>query len=63
MLVGMGTVFVFLTALVFATSFMSNLVLRYFPEEGGSLSHAEDPHAEEIAAITAAIHMHRSKEP
>ena len=32
MLVGMGFVFVFLTLLVFATSFMSWAVNKYFPE-------------------------------
>ncbi|MDH4107203.1 MAG: OadG family protein [Gammaproteobacteria bacterium] len=54
MLAGMGVVFVFLTALVAATSLMSRLVLRLQPpgDESG-------PSEEEIAAISAAIARHR----
>ncbi len=54
MLVGMGTVFVFLTLLVFATSAMSALVRRLQPapsEPGVS--------AEEIAVIAAAVARYR----
>jgi len=56
MVAGMGTVFVFLTVLVFATSWMSALVRRFAPvpmaEEAGASE-------EEVAAITAAIVRHR----
>ena len=52
MLVGMGTVFVFLTTLVAATSLMSHLVLRLQPA-------GEEPSPDEIAAISAAIAQHR----
>lgn len=54
MLVGMGTVFLFLTALVAATSLMSRLIVRLQPP-------AADGQAEEIAAISAAITKHRSR--
>lgn len=56
MVAGMGTVFVFLTVLVFATSGMSSLVRRLQPEPA-----AEDPGVseDEVAAITAAIVRHR----
>lgn len=55
MLVGMGTVFVFLTLLVGAMSVMAGIVRRRTPVSAESVSD------EEIAAITAAIAQHRSK--
>ncbi len=65
MLLGMGTVFVFLTILVFVTSTMSTLVQKY-----GAVQPADhNPGATEqldeaalFAAITAAIHAHRMKQ-
>ena len=54
MLVGMGTVFVFLTILVAAMSVMARAVRRLTPAADAAL--ASD---EEIAAITAAITRHR----
>ena len=58
MLTGMGAVFVFLTALVGATSLMSHLVRRFEP-----VTSASDPgKLEEIAAIMAAIARHRNRE-
>lgn len=33
MLFGMGTVFIFLTILIFATGFMSKIIGKYFPEQ------------------------------
>lgn len=56
MLVGMGTVFVFLTLLVGAMSLMSDVVQRLSPpaEAGGATD-------EEVAAISAAITQHRNK--
>jgi len=56
MLVGMGTVFVFLTTLVIAMTLMSRLLLRFPPEPAS----AGIPN-EEIAAISAAITQHRRK--
>jgi oxaloacetate decarboxylase gamma subunit len=53
MLAGMGTVFVFLTTLVAAASLMSRLVMRLQPPEAAL-------EAEEVAAISAAIALHRS---
>ncbi len=57
MLVGMGTVFVFLTLLVGATMLMSHVIMRLQPDPplGAEAS------AEEVAAITAAIARHRRK--
>ena len=54
MLVGMGTVFVFLTTLVAATALMSRIVGRF-----ASDAQQQEPGAEEIAAITGAIAMYR----
>ena len=53
MLVGMGTVFVFLTALVLAMTAMAGIVKRLTPRVEESVSD------EEVAAITAAIALHR----
>lgn len=55
MLVGMGTVFVFLTLLVAATTLMSALTARLSPAPAGE-SPVSD---EEVAAISAAINRHR----
>ena len=61
MLVGMGTVFFFLTILVFATTAMSKLVGQFFPHvEQDAANHADADHAEEVAAITAAIRLYRN---
>ena len=57
MLVGMGTVFVFLTALVVAMSLMAAAVGRMQP--AASDSGVSD---EEIAAIGAAIRQHRRRQ-
>ena len=53
MLVGMGTVFVFLTALVVAMTVMAAIVKRMTPRVEDAVSD------EEVAAITAAIALHR----
>jgi oxaloacetate decarboxylase gamma subunit len=56
MLVGMGTVFVFLTLLVVMMTVTAQLIRRLTPaaEEGAS--------DEEVAAITAAITQHRNRQ-
>ena len=55
---GMGTVFVFLTLLVFATQLMSRLTLLITP--ANKTTDVIDKKT--IAAITAAVHQHhRSK--
>lgn len=57
MLVGMGTVFVFLSALVAATTMMSRAVMRW----AAPPATPADGDAETVAAITAAIAMHRRR--
>ena len=57
---GMGTVFVFLTLLVFATMAMSRLVLWMTPAE--SVKPGSPPDTRKLAAITAAVHAHRSRD-
>ncbi len=68
MLFGMGTVIVFLGLLVLATTVMSRLVSRYFPEPepapapvrvAGPTSASPDD--EVVAVISAAIHQHRNR--
>ena len=59
MLAGMGTVFVFLTALVFAMTVMSRLAMRMQPD--AVVAHAAESNDDEIAAIAAAIAEHRRK--
>jgi len=56
MLVGMGTVLVFLTILVLGMTIMSAIAMKF----SGKVS-ADDVDEEEIAAITAAIVQHRTK--
>ena len=56
LLAGMGTVFVFLTALVVAMTLMSK-VINYFQSQSSHNGATE----EEVAAIGAAISRHRSQ--
>ena len=56
MLVGMGTVFGFLTALVIATTLMSRLIGRF-----GAVAAADGIPDEDVAAISAAIARHRRR--
>jgi len=60
MLAGMGTVFVFLTALVIAMTLMSRLIIRLQPASVVA-SAASTGTDDEIAAIAAAITEHRRK--
>jgi oxaloacetate decarboxylase gamma subunit len=55
MLVGMGTVFTFLTILVFGMSTMSAITMRFTRSTAGN-----DASDEEVAAIMAAIAQHRN---
>ncbi len=66
MLLGMGTVFVFLTILVYATSLMSTLVQKYVPAQPAAKSSHSGPGGQLndqtlLAVISAAIHAHRAK--
>ncbi len=56
MLAGMGTVFTFLTTLVFAMTLMSKTVLQFQRQ-----APAADVTDEQVAAISAAISKHRNK--
>ena len=71
MLVGMATVFVFLTILVLATSLMSRLVNRFAPsvalEPGSGSESVMSPSlagvdATRIAVMAAAITQHRQRQ-
>jgi len=60
MLIGMGTVFLFLTLLVIATTLMSRIISSIAPldETNGE---AGAPSAQEIAAISAAVAQYRRR--
>ena len=68
MLFGMGTVFVFLTVLVIATTIMSSVISRFFPEPEAPAvpqpamapaAGVNDPKL--LAIIKAAVDQHRAK--
>jgi oxaloacetate decarboxylase gamma subunit len=66
MALGMGTVFVFLTILVYVTATMSALVKKYAPVQpaghqvpAGTPAQPEDQTL--LAVIAAAIHAHRNR--
>ena len=65
MLIGMGTVFIFLSVLVVATKAMSAVVQRFVPVRQvvnpQMVTDSTLPTAEEVAAVSAAIHQHRAK--
>ncbi len=65
MLVGMGFVFVFLTILVFATTFMSKLVLKYAPAPeptpaAAPTNQSASNDAQLMAVLSAAVAKYRS---
>lgn len=68
MLFGMGSVFIFLTLLVFATTVMSKVVAKYAPEEAPKPAAPAPVPAQAgalddqtlLAVISAAIQKHRS---
>ncbi|NLW04552.1 MAG: OadG family protein [Pseudomonadaceae bacterium] len=68
MLMGMGFVFAFLTLLVIATTLMSKIILRFSkpeplatPNQRGAASLIKGQSPDLIAAISAAIHLHRQR--
>lgn len=65
---GMGTVFIFLSLLIFATLLMSRLTLRYFPTpapqpkvDKRSVETRSDDDSDLLAIISSAVRQHRSK--
>lgn len=70
MLLGMGFVFTFLTVLVIATTLMSKIINRFFPQAAPAPASSARPAAntaakgqqpEVIAAISAALRLHRQR--
>lgn len=66
MLLGMGTVFVFLTIMVYMTKLMSKLVLKYLPEPSKApqpvsvpVTSANTNEKAKVAAIIAALQHHQ----
>ena len=66
MLIGMGTVFVFLTLLVVAVRTMSALILMYFPpvpiQTNKAVVNAEGVPRAHVADVAAAIEKHRGSQ-
>lgn len=68
MLMGMGFVYAFLTLLVIATTLMSKIILRFskpepqvVPNNKGAARLVKGQNSDIIAAISAAIHLHRQR--
>ena len=62
MLVGMSTVFCFLTLLVICINISSKVINRFWPEELASTeASAKTTNDDVVAAITAAVHQYRNK--
>ncbi len=71
MLIGLGSVYLFLTLLVYAIRGMSVLIARFAPEPTAPVASVPSPRPQTtasadvspdlIAAIQAAIHQHRNK--
>jgi len=62
MLIGMGTVFCFLTLLVFCVTFASKLINRFWPELLPHEERNDDTVSPAVlAVITSAIHQYRKK--
>jgi len=62
MLLGMGTVFMFLVVMIVMMNIMSKVVHRFFPEPNdveNTPTPAHVDNAKKVAAITAAIIHHR----
>ena len=57
MLIGMGTVFTFLTLLVFCSMLMSRVILRFSPQ----VVNSDEDQARLISVISAAIASHRNR--
>ena len=63
MLVGMATVFCFLTLLVISINLSSKVINRFWPEALASAepNSTSDTNDDVVAAITAAVHQYRNK--
>ena len=59
MAVGMGTVFSFLTILIFATVLMSRCIAWLFPQGASQAEHDPSLDPAHVAAITAAISKYK----
>lgn len=68
MIFGMGTVFVFLTMLVFVTGFMSKLVIKYAPEpepvpaKPARKAPAQGVDPQLLKVLSAAVKEHRARQ-
>ena len=62
MLLGMGTVFMFLVVMIIMMNIMSSIIHRFFHEPNdidNNITPVQEKNAKKIAAITAAIMFHK----
>ncbi len=62
MLVGMTTVFCFLTLLVICINISSKVINRFWPEALPTTQRNTSTDDEVVAAITSAVHQYRNKD-
>lgn len=61
MLVGMGTVFLFLAMLIVAVNIMSAIIQRFFSHKMTTSPSVSDIEPNIVAAISTAVHQYRNK--
>ena len=63
MIIGMGTVFLFLIVLIVVLNFQAHIIGKYFPEKVAPVAPGKSPMDDKglVAAISAAIQMYKKR--